>query len=274
MSGKNIKILAVGNSFARNAMEEYMWDMFKTGGYEDVKLGYMFFSGCSIAKHWEFISNNKSGYESYGKNENGEWNVNWEDANALNALLEENWDFVTFQQSPDYGGGPECCGDDQNDYEHFNDLIDWAYKNATNPNMKVVYHMTWSFSKDCYLWSFDFHNKDQMKQYKDIVAATKKYVIPNKGVTGLIPVATAIQNVRSSFMGDTFNNPANEDDGYHLNSRGCFVAALTWYCYFSGQKAVDASFRGPMNEKEYAAIAEAVDNALSNPFEFTESKIK
>ena len=96
----------------------------------------------------------------------------------------------------------------------------------------------------------------------------------------MIPSATAIQNVRSSFMGDTFNMPdatQGGSDGYHLNDYGDYVAALTWYCHYSGDNAqIMAGYKGDgvvlsLTAEEFQASAEAVNNATDIPYAVTES---
>ena len=64
-------------------------------------------------------------------------------------------------------------------------------------------------------------------------------------------------------------------DGYHLNDDGDYVAALTWYCHYSGESAqVMAGYTGVLSAEEFLAVAEAVDNAIDIPFAVTESTHK
>ena len=271
---KSIKVLSIGHSFSKDAMEAYLWDLFKSAGYDEVVLGYLYIGGCPLEKHWTNVQGNIGAYQ-YAKNESGRWNSKY-NHRAKDALLDEDWDYVTFQPSPDYGGGPECCGG-KNDYAHFNDLVNWVLDNAKNPYVEIYYHLTWSFATDCRLWSFMYHDYDQMKQYKDFIAATQKYVLSNRNVKGVIPCNTSIQNARSSYLGDTFNMPGENDpnkDGYHLNDKGDYVAALTWFAFFSGEKASSVTFIPDEYKDAFPAIAEAVDNAIKNPFAVTQSSYK
>ena len=271
---KSIKVLSIGHSFSKDAMEAYLWDLFKSAGYDEVILGYLYIGGCPLEKHWTNVQGNIGAYQ-YAKNESGRWNSKY-NHRAKDALLDEDWDYVTFQPSPDYGGGPECCGG-KNDYKNFNDLVNWVLDTATNPYVEIYYHLTWSFATDCRLWSFMYHDYDQMQQYKDFIAATQKYVLSNRNVKGVIPCNTSIQNARSSYLGDTFNMPGENDpnkDGYHLNDKGDYVAALTWFAFFSGEKASSVTFIPDEYKDAFPAIAEAVDNAIKNPFAVTQSSYR
>ena len=290
---KPIKILSIGHSFSKDVMTTNLYNMFTEGGYEDVTIAYLYMAGCSMPKHLYNIQNNLSGYE-YAKNNNGSW-VSKSNYTAINALKDEDWDFVTVQSSPDYIGGQTISkitlginseGDEvtlsspQTEYEAMGEITDWIKANATNADVKIDYHMIWAFSEGCNLWSYTYHDYDQMTMYENIVEQTQKEVQNHEDINRVIPSATAIQNARSSFMGDTFNMPdasQGGNDGYHLNDYGDYVAALTWYCHYSGDNAqIMAGYLGDgsvlnLTIEEFNAIAEAVNNATDIPYAVTES---
>lgn len=299
---KPIKILSIGHSFSKDVMTTNLYNMFIEGGYTDVTIGYLYMAGCSMPKHLYNIQNNKAQYE-YAKNNNGTW-VTKNATPALAALKEEDWDFVTVQSSPDYIGGQTISSfneginnngaqvtlsNPQTEYEAMDQITDWIKANATNANVKIDYHMIWSFSQGCDLWSGMYHkdpntNKySQMVMFQNIVNITQDKVQNHEDINRIIPSATAIQNARSSFMGDTFNMPdatQGGSDGYHLNDYGDYVAALTWYCHYSGDNAqIMAGYLGDgtvlnLTNEEFLAIAEAVNNAIDIPFAVTESTHK
>lgn len=266
----SIKILSLGHSFSKDVMENYLYAMLRDIGYEEIVLGYLHVPGASLSVHWDYISNHKNGYRHYGKTTNGTW-VNTNSPYAIDALLDEDWDYVTLQTSPDYVGGQN------QEYSYIPAITDWIKSNATNPNVAIQWHMIWAFSKGCDLWSYAYHNYDQMTMYQNIVAVTKQHIVTNDTFTGIIPSCTAIQNARSSFIGDNFNEPdatQGGNDGYHLNAKyGDFVGSLTWACYFGGVDANTITVRSPgMTEEEFAALAEAVNHALEKPLEVTPSR--
>jgi len=276
---KDLKILSIGHSFSLDAMHTYMWDAFDAAGY-NVTIGYLYYPSCSLEQHYHYIKDNSKSYEQYGKNENGKW-ITQTGVDALTALQDEDWDIVTFQPDPDYGHDVACrcewgCNKTiTSDYAHFNELVDMVKTKLAavgNTDVKFYYHLTWTWRADCYLYNMT-NGLNQQTLYEAFIAATKKYVVPNGNVLGVIPCNTTIQNARTSWMGDTFNAEGS-NDGYHLNDKGDLAAALTWVSYFTGVKAskifVDCAF----SDAEYAAIAEAVDNAVEKPFEVTESKYK
>ena len=285
-----IKILSIGHSFSVDAMRTYMWDLFEAAGY-NTTIAYLFYPGCSLERQYHYITENQAAYQQYAKNTDGIWEVEY-NARALTALWDEDWDIVTFQPSPDYGAGTmtyQCewgCKKKVNDYDHFNALVQYVKESledkynphGPNTDVKFYYHLTWAFAEDCRLWSFgSYHDYNQMGMYDAFLAATKKYVLPNKTIQGVIPCITSIQNARTSWMGDTFNEPGENDpnkDGYHLNDKGDLVAAMTWVAYFSGKKAMDFKIGCKYTDAEYKAFAEAVDNAIAKWDSVTESSYK
>ena len=284
-----VKILSIGHSFSIDAMETYMWDLFEAAGYK-VTLGYLYIGGCALERHYHNILNDSKAYERYAKNTDGKWKTSYS-VKPTTALYDEEWDIITFQPSPDYGQGKSyqckwgCNKTISHDYVHFGDMIELVKgylasddnPNGPNTDVQFFYHLTWAFANDCRLWSYTYSNFDQMTMYNDFIKATKNYVTTNSNIKGVIPCITSVQNARTSFMGDTFNMPGNYDsnaDGYHLNDKGDLVAAMTWVAYFTGKDANSFKISTKYSDAEYAAIAEAVNNAIKTPWAVTESSYK
>ena len=267
---KSIKVLSIGHSFSVDVMGTYLYDMLEQAGYEDITIGYLYYPGCQLSRHWEYISTNTNGHERYGKNETGTWETK-NNPYAIDVLRDEDWDYVTLQVSPDYVGGDKPSsgyGAGRVEYDYLPLMIDWIQENALNANVDIKYHQIWAYSEGCDLWSYTYHNYDQMTMYNNIIDATQQYVATNEDITGIIPCGTAVQNGRA-LLGDIFNMPdasTGGSDGYHLNEMyGDFLGSLTWACYFSGVDAHDITERSAdMSEEEFDAIADAVNAALAD----------
>lgn len=104
--------------------------------------------------------------------------------------------------------------------------------------------------------------------YNAIINTYKSIVEPKSDLDGIIPAGTAIQNIRTSYIGDTVTR-----DGYHLNyGVGRFTASLTWFKAITGFNIDDITYRASgLSEKDSNAIKEAVKNAINNPLEITNS---
>lgn len=290
-----LRVLSIGHSFSKDAMEAYLWNLLKESGeYDYIVCAYLFYPGCPLDGQWDRINGNidpSTGqpyeYQQYRKTDPyyGDWTTQYKPDGYKNlaayAIKDEPWDIITIQPSPDYGAGPEVCKG-QDDYDHVGDIVNWINNNKTNRKAQIYYHMTWAFAEDCRLWSFTYSGFNQMQMYNDFVNATKKYIFdahPGK-FAGIIPAGTSIQNARSSKLGDVFNMPGGYEadgktakDGYHLNDRGDLVAALTWYSVITG-KAAKTAWCPDGYEEEFAIFTEAVDAAIKKPYEVTQNSHK
>ena len=98
---KSIKILAIGNSFADNAMA-YLYPILAALGYDDIVLGNLFIGGCSLATHTYNALNNLPAY-TYRKNTTGKFD-NVDNVSISTALADEDWQYVTMQQASGASG--------------------------------------------------------------------------------------------------------------------------------------------------------------------------
>ena len=84
----------------------------------------------------------------------------------------------------------------------------------------------------------------------------------------LFPVGTAVQNARTSYLGDTLTR-----DGFHLSiPYGRYIAALTWGRVLTGKSVEGIAYAPEGVDENLKAIAiESVENAVKSPFEVTQS---
>ena len=255
---RSLKILAIGNSFSVDAMKNHLYDLLKSADYDQVILGNLYIGGCSLDTHWNNISGNLSAYQYQKNDDNGEW-VYTENATALSALQDETWDIITVQQaSPDSGRG--------NTYGNLQNIVNWVNANKTNSNAKVLWHMTWAYQQNSDHEGFANYGNDQMTMYNAIVNAVQNNVLTVNGINGVIPSGTAIQNLRTSGLGDTLTA-----DGYHLkDTYGDYTAALTWFRAITGE-SLDLVTYWPDSVKDYQAdIMQAAARAVYAPYEVSD----
>ncbi len=252
---KKIRILALGNSFSVDTMA-YLWNILHEAGFEEIVLGNLVISGCSLDTHYGNLAMNSPKY-IYAKNTAGSW-VNKENATLEDALLEEPWDVVTLQQSSPDSGNPMT-------YNALQRLVDGLREKMTNPDCKLLWHMTWADQQDSTYWGFDAYDRDQMKMYEAIVSTVQSEVLTKPEFDGVIPVGTAIQNLRTSPVGDNVTQ-----DGHHLNGTpGRYTAALCWYAYITGLPVADAELLKVVAGENLDYIRQAVAAAVEKPYEVT-----
>ena len=258
---KSIRILAIGNSFSTDCME-YLYNIMKSGGVEEVVLGNLYYGGCSLAQHLDFAKNDKSVY-TYYKNKTGAWNTT-ANYTLAKALKDENWDYISFQQTS------KTCGLIPTYKETLTALLDIVEEQA--PNAKFVWNMTWAYQQDSTHSAFANYNNSQQKMYDMIINCVEKCIEPEKRFVCIIPCMTSIQNARTSFLGDTLTR-----DGYHLdNYIGRYIAGLTWFSALTGispEKVTYNPSKSLISDDMIAVAREAVANAIKVPNSITKSKI-
>ena len=254
---RSLKILAIGNSFSVDAMRNHLYDVLKSADYDQVILGNLYVGGCSLDMHWNYINGKQGAYEFHKNDDNGKW-VKYDGYQALTALQEENWDVITVQQVSGNSGMPDTFGNLQN-------IVDWVNQYKTNPDAKVLWHMTWAYQQDSTHESFPNYNSDQMTMYNAIVDTVQNTVLNTEGIDGVIPSGTAIQNLRGA-LGDNLTA-----DGYHLaDNHGDYTAALTWYAAITGESLDKVTYAPNAVTNDVFNIKRAVGRAVINPYEVSD----
>lgn len=253
-----IRVLAIGNSFSDDAVENYLYDIANEMGVR-LLIGNAFRSGCSLNGHWDAAVSDEHLYD-YRKTVNGIKNYTSE-VSLHEIITDEPWDVITFQQVSHLSGKPES-------YEpYLGNLINYAKEQALNPDVRFGFHMTWAYARNCTESSFANYDNDQMKMYQAIVDAAIIALNNHPELSLLIPSGTAIQNARTSLIGDNLNR-----DGYHLDKKiGRYIAACTWFEALTSQSPVGVTIR-PTETEDLAveAAQHAAHYAVETPFEVTD----
>ena len=198
----SIKILAIGNSFSVDAME-YLYQILADLGYEDITLGNLYVAGCSLERHAYNLDSSRAEY-TYYRNTTGEWNSTSSQTPFV-ALRAGDWDYITLQQASPSSGLA-------NTYDPYLDkIIDYVQEYC--PQSKIVWHMTWAYQSDSTHSGFASYSSDQMTMYNAILDAVNKKVLTKPEISSVIPSGTAVQNMRTSYVGDILTR-----DGYHMDN--------------------------------------------------------
>ena len=251
---RSISILAVGNSFSVDAMTQHLYQVLQAAGYDTIRLGILYVGGCSLDMHYNYLNADSASYE-YMENVSGKW-TNTPNYKASTAFALTNWDYVTIQQVSGQSGRPETYG-----------KLD-AVINLIKPqigNAKLYWQMTWAYQQDSNHSDFGHYGKNQMTMYNAIVNTVKEKIVNHPQIDGVIPSGTAIQNLRTSSLGDTLTA-----DGYHLeNTVGDYTAALTWFVTLTGNDPFSMFYYPAGTVEHFYDIAEAVENAVAHPWQVT-----
>lgn len=246
---ESMKILFVGNSFSDDTIE-WMYDIAKELNV-DLHAENLYISGCDIVTHYHNALSDAKAY-TWVRRSGSYWSrlegVSFKD--RVEAL---DWDYISFQQASAFSGIEDS-------YYYLAPLLEKAEGMLSNKeHTQFVFNMTWAYQGDSTHGDFYRYQNNQMLMYQMITNAVTKKVLPISKIKALIPNGTAIQNARSSFIGDNLTR-----DGYHLSyDLGRYIAGLTAMKTLTG-KNIDNLLFSPVDETRTLIAKESVDNALIN----------
>ena len=257
---KTVRILAIGNSFSQDAVEQYLHELAEAEGISTI-IGTMFIGGCSLERHVKNARDNAPAYayRKIGtdgkKREKGKMSLE-------TVLADEDWDYVSLQQASPFSGMYET-------YEaSLPELIEYV-KARLPKKTKLMLHQTWAYASTSRHSGFKNYNCNQLTMYQAIADAVKKAAKANK-IKIVIPSGTAIQNARTSFIGDHLNR-----DGYHLDVKiGRYTAACTWFERIFKHNVVGNPYTPEgLDEARKAVAQKAAHAAVKHPYKVTDLSI-
>lgn len=257
---KTVRILAIGNSFSQDAVEQYLHELAEAEGISTIT-GNMFIGGCSLERHVKNARDNAPAYayRKIGtdgkKREKGKMSLE-------TVLADEDWDYVSLQQASPFSGMYET-------YEaSLPELIEYV-KARLPKKTKLMLHQTWAYASTSRHSGFKNYNCNQLTMYQAIADAVKKAAKANK-IKIVIPSGTAIQNARTSFIGDHLNR-----DGYHLDVKiGRYTAACTWFERIFKHNVIGNPYTPEgLDEARKAVAQKAAHAAVKHPYKVTDLSI-
>lgn len=252
-----MKILVIGNSFSDDGVEYYFHDLAKQAGHALV-IGNLFRGGAPLDFHLKNAKEDIKIYD-YRKTSIDGAKSNTRKTSIKMAIDDENWDIICFQQASVLSGDLESVRRD------LPQLFDYVKENYPIPTVKYAFHQTWAYAQNATTKNFERYQNNQEQMFQQIVEVSKEInkLIP---ISYLIPSGTAIQNGRTSSVGDNFNR-----EGYHLDLRiGRFTAASSWYETIFGNLANNAYKPFNLTRNQAAMAKEAAILAVKQPFQISD----
>lgn len=257
--GNIVKILAIGNSFSQDAVEQYLHEIAAADG-QDVIIGNMYIGGCSLAKHLVNAKENKPAYKYRKIGLDGK-NVETKNFTLEQALADEQWDYVSFQQQSGQSGLYDTW------MASLPELMEYV-KARVPKKTRFMIHQTWAYDQTSKHRNFKNYNHDQQTMYDAIMHAVRQ-VSKKMKVKMVIPAGTAVQNARTTILKDEITR-----DGYHMHKvNGRYVVACTWYEKIF-QKDVIGNIFIPdgMSKEQQMAAQKSAHAAVKKPYKVTRIK--
>lgn len=270
-TNERYNVLFIGNSFS-NDTTQYLYDIATEAGYE-LYVGNAYIGGTYLKTVYDNIFSNAQEFH-YRVNQKGHWSYRRNDFTQKWSLAEiikvRNWDAVIIQPNSIDAGNMEAMhlgGDEQ--AASYPELIAYWIK-SIRQDIAVGYNMTWALSEDFSSEEYQkLYQGNQETMYQKNCQVTQAVTGACSNIDFVIPTGTAIQNARSSYLGDKLNR-----DGKHLDMGiGRYLAGMTAAASLgipveglSMMKLRGDNYASPLHLK---VMKSCVEGALENPYEVT-----
>ena len=199
---------------------------------QELVLGAMYYSGCSMTMHTNFIKNNECVYDYY-RNDNGAWYIQ-NGVHMAYGLQDQAWDVVLLQAG---------TGDLENEMnkpcrEFLTQYVDSVLKDHPHT---FWWHSTWFNSTTPELFKpektkLNPYTIDQYGQLTSGIDAAKAYVFDDPMFAGHItsgtPMMYALKILEVPEV-DLYR------DHTHLSDFGCLLVAYAWYAQYTGKTVTE-----------------------------------
>lgn len=252
-----VRVLTIGNSFSQDAVEQYLWELANEAGVKMV-IGNAYRGGQGFQSHWIDVSEQNNTFE-YRKVQDGRRATRARQALA-DIITDEPWQYITFQQVSQESGLTTTFE------PYLTELIQYTQGLQTNPYAVYGYHQTWAYSHDSTHSGFANYDNRQEVMFDSICQAVQYATAMHPELSFVVPSGTAIQNARTTWLGDNMNR-----DGYHLDLKmGRYTAACTWFETITGISPVGFSYHPDGIDFLTAHTCQvAAHEAVAHPFERT-----
>lgn len=281
---KVLKIIVVGNSHGNDTFW-LLHEVFKDQMPEqEVVLGALYYSGCSVTKHVKFATEDQHVYD-FHKNENGQWET-MNEVNIDAGLRNQAWDYVLFQ------GGR---GDTLNEYNlTCRRALEKIVSDRVPQPYKMLWQVTWPSPSDPTFFSPDFrvqppagwveylqtdYDHDPFKQFDVMTGKAKEFLLEDETYEKVICAGAGVMYAHA-----VLGVPQVElwRDYTHLSDYGRLITAYCFYAQFTGEpiteinlEKIPASLRHKyfkaegdlvITEEMKQVIIAAANHALEDPW--------
>lgn len=293
---KVLKILTLGSSSSvdANHMLNLILGTEGVGAYEEVIVGTLYYSGCKLSQHVQFLKQNSPEYKLYlssSKTLSSPPEI-MEGVTMQAALQFDYWDIIFMQAS-----GGELDSDETLTNGNIQTIQDYVKENKRNPLAYFGWHFTcispvdpdltstYPYSPNPYLETNTAYNFDREACFAARAGRIGKFIFTDETFELIICSITAVQNACTSYL--------VEKDLYrdytHSTDLARVMTSYVWYCRLMGiekleevkldaipkqflKSTANKSQDRVLTEAEKAIILESVNNALAHPLEITQSQ--
>ena len=239
-SKSNLRVLSIGNSFTANSLY-YLDELVTAAGITLYDTNWSYYAatrGGATFKTWYDVWYNNNLYSSVygiakkagatidyggGSREVMPDNVYQNGEEFRNLIKNGNWDLIIIQQKSDFNNDYTLYeGDSNGGYlKEFINLL-----KTYNPNASIGYMNPQASPQN---------NPNTIERWGQM-ADTTKWMQTQYGVDFVIPIATAIENIRQSSIAANATHKLTEDNHHLANGLGKYVSAATLFQTLIGNR--------------------------------------
>lgn len=293
---KVLKVLTLGSSSTVDSchMLNRILALEGTGEYDEVIVGTLYYSGCKLSQHIQFMMENSPKYSLYLSSSATPDNPPkvLKEVTMETALKHDYWDIIFLQAN-----GGELDEDVAFTSGYAKAIQNYVNKHKHNPLAYFGWHFTcvspttpelvnsYPYSPNPYKTRNELYNNDRVACFNARAVRIGKYVFTDETIRLTICSITAVQNACTSYLEET----DLYRDYTHSTDLGRVMTAYVWYCRLMGiekldeikmdvipkqflKSAKDKTRDRVITEAEKRIIVESVNNALAHPLEITQSR--
>jgi len=287
-----LRVLTLGHSLALDSGHMLALIAAKEGGL-NLKLGTLYYSGCTLQQHVEFMDSDSPKYNLYVSSTEESYKPpeRIEAVTMRQAIEYEQWDVVVMQ-----GGATEIARNEPFTNGNIQRIQAFVDAHKQNPDVVFAWHMPWApptdadllskypYADNPYISTYQAFDNDRSKLYGAITQCVADNILTDETFKFLIPTGTAIENALSSYL----EEKELHRDYIHASDLGRVIAAYTWYCKLAGVSQLEelkldmvpwffllnneSAEDFVLTDNQKTVVLEAVNNALDQPLKLTPSQ--
>lgn len=249
-----MRVFFVSNSTCYYFTDE-LYGLLTAAGYDDVRLCLAYYSGCPLEKHYNWLMEQKAGYQFRVVDKNGITMT--PDFSLEQALSTENWDVISFDNNAASFGSGEAAKAIDIAEPYFGKLHEYMKKKF--PDARLMWHEVWASEIGTKKASFEVNDKEKRTQIYQAKRDVMYHMMKEYGVEG-VPTGDAWEKIRDLPL---FTTPlkGTDVDRFTLCTRiqkgnirddfshdgdiggGQYLNACVWFEIITGQSCVGNPFR-------------------------------
>ena len=287
-----LRVLTLGHSLSNDA--NWLLSLVaEAEGYDNLSLGFLYYSGCKLNEHVQFMNNDSPEYVLYTTSAaNGEAAPQKiENVTMKMAVEYDDWDIIVMQggvfeiarESTYTNGAIQQIQEFVNEHKrNFKAVFGWnfAWAPPADESLREGYSVSESYAN-----AYKEFDGKRENMYNAIINCVSKNIVTDDTFKYVIPSGTIFENALSSYLEEADMHR----DYVHATDLARVMVSYLWFCKLTGveqlqeikldaipvallKSTTDKTHDRVLTENEKAIILETVNNALKNPLQTTQSQ--